>query len=300
MGKSENKGIYNKGEKVKLTPNFVSTEFDCHGKECCSQTQIDQKLVDILQNIRDHFNKAVHISSGYRCPIHNKNVGGATGSRHAKGQAADIYIDGVAPAEIAKYAEGLGVKGIGLYETDKDGHFVHVDTRTTKSFWYGQAQAPRTTFGGLEPEPQKPIEPEKNEVKFKAGDLVLLAEDAVYYSGKKIPDWVKKQAWYVKENQVKDRVVIDKSEDGKNNINSPINEKYLILKETATEDKNKLPYLVRVTANRLNYRSGPSMNSRIEGIVNKNQVFTIIEENGDWGKLKSGAGWINLNYTEKI
>jgi flagellar capping protein FliD len=40
----------------------------------------------------------------------------------------------------------MGIKGIGLYETSKDGFFVHVDTRTSKSFWYGQAQASRTTF----------------------------------------------------------------------------------------------------------------------------------------------------------
>jgi hypothetical protein len=38
--------------------------------------------------------------------------------------------------------------GIGLYETNSDGYFVHIDTRTTKSFWYGQKQAKRTTFGG--------------------------------------------------------------------------------------------------------------------------------------------------------
>ena len=35
--------------------------------------------------------------------------------------AADIYIDGIAPAEIAKYAESIGILGIGLYETQKDG-----------------------------------------------------------------------------------------------------------------------------------------------------------------------------------
>ena len=43
--------------------------------------------------------------------------------------------------EIAKYAESIGVLGIGLYETDKDGHFVHIDTRTKKSFWYGHKRA---------------------------------------------------------------------------------------------------------------------------------------------------------------
>ena len=54
----------------------------------------------------------------------------------------------MAPAEIAKYAESIGILGIGLYETNRDGHFVHIDTRTTKAFWYGQKQAKRTTFGG--------------------------------------------------------------------------------------------------------------------------------------------------------
>jgi murein L,D-transpeptidase YcbB/YkuD len=75
-------------------------------------------------------------------------VAGVSGSYHTYGQAADIKVDGVKPAEVAKYAESIGVLGIGLYETDADGHFVHVDTRTKKSFWYGQKQQRRDTFGG--------------------------------------------------------------------------------------------------------------------------------------------------------
>jgi len=57
--------------------------------------------------------------------------------------AADIVIDGVNPLEVAKYAESIGVKGIGHYDD-----FVHIDTRTTKSFWYGHLQSYRATFGG--------------------------------------------------------------------------------------------------------------------------------------------------------
>lgn len=146
---------YKKGTSTKLSANFNSTEFDCHGSGCCSATLIDEKLVEYLQKVREHFGKPVNVSSAYRCATHNKNVGGATGSYHMKGQAADIYINGVTPAEIAKYAESLGILGIGLYETNADGHFVHVDTRTTKSFWYGQAQAKRTTFGGA---PEEKVE----------------------------------------------------------------------------------------------------------------------------------------------
>ena len=139
---------YKKGADTKLSTNFRACEFDCQGSGCCSETPIDEKLVQYLQKIRDHFGKPVVITA-YRCPVHNAKVANAaTRSYHTFGQAADFHIDGVKPAEIAKYAESIGVLGIGLYDTDKDGHFVHIDTRTTKSFWFGHAQERRSTFGG--------------------------------------------------------------------------------------------------------------------------------------------------------
>ena len=56
---------------------------------------------------------------------------------------------------------------------------------------------------------------------FKAGDLVKIT-GTKYYSGADIPAWVKAKNWYVKEASGA-RVVIDKSEDGKNAICSPVN-----------------------------------------------------------------------------
>lgn len=141
---------YPKGSDVKLSENFRACEFDCSCARC-KQTKIDGDLVDYLQQIRDHFGKPIGGSrlTAYRCPDHNAEVANASKtSRHTQGTAADISIEGVEPAEIAKFAESIGVKGIGLYDTDKDGHFVHIDTRTTKSFWFGHAQQKRTTFGG--------------------------------------------------------------------------------------------------------------------------------------------------------
>lgn len=140
---------YKKGAATKLSANFRVSEFDCNGSGCCSTTQIDSQLVDYLQKIRDHFGAPVTISSGYRCEKHNaKAANAASKSRHIYGMAADIKVQGVAPAEVAKYAESIGVLGIGLYDTEKDGHFVHIDTRTSKSFWYGHAQEKRLSFGG--------------------------------------------------------------------------------------------------------------------------------------------------------
>lgn len=137
---------YKKGSAERLSANFSSSEFDCHGAGCCDATKIDTVLVERLQRIRNHFGRAVVINSGYRCKSHNKAVGGATASRHLKGQAADIAVSGVKPAEVAKYAEHIGIKGVGLYS-----NFVHVDTRTVKSFWRTASETPADTFGGSNP-----------------------------------------------------------------------------------------------------------------------------------------------------
>ena len=139
---------FKKGRTDKIAVNFQYKEFDCHGSGCCSTTIIDEKLVAYVQQIRDHFGKPVTITSPYRCETHNKRVGGATKSYHMQGKAADIVVQGVSSREVAKYAESIGILGIGLYETSADGYFTHIDTRTTKSFWYGQNEQPRTTFGG--------------------------------------------------------------------------------------------------------------------------------------------------------
>lgn len=139
--------IYAKGTNAKVSNSFKVSEFACKGNGCCNTVKIDKQLVVYLQKIRDHFGKSVTINSGYRCSKHNKAVGGTSSSKHTKGMAADITVKGVKPATVAKYAESIGVKGIGLYE-GSDGDFVHIDTRAVKSFWYGHAQAKRTTFGG--------------------------------------------------------------------------------------------------------------------------------------------------------
>lgn len=139
---------YPKNSTAKVSPNFRVKEFTCKCSRC-TEVKIDEKLVAYLQQIRDHFEKPVNITSSYRCPQHNAEVKNASkNSQHTKGKAADIVIKGVEPAEIAKYAESIGVLGIGLYDTDLDGHFVHIDTRSNKSFWFGHAQQRRVTFGG--------------------------------------------------------------------------------------------------------------------------------------------------------
>lgn len=133
---------YRREANEQLSANFNSREFNCKcGK--CKTTLIDTQLVGYLQLIRNHFGKPVTINSAYRCAEHNKAVGGASKSKHTLGQAADIVVKGVEPKEVAKYAESIGVKGIGLYDS-----FTHVDTRAAKSFWVGYEQKHAESFCG--------------------------------------------------------------------------------------------------------------------------------------------------------
>ena len=138
-------------------------------------------------------------------------------------------------------------------------------------------------------------------VEFEVGDLVSVLSYAKYYNGSSIPDFVKKQNWYISEVSG-DRVVIDRNEDGSNSIQSPINSKYLAL----VRKKAALPFFVRVDIARLNIRTGPGTNYSLTGKYTGKGVFTIVEvsngtgSNSGWGKLKSGVGWISLDYATKL
>ena len=60
------------------------------------------------------------------------------------------------------------------------------------------------------------------------------------------------------------------------------------------------PYKVRITADALNYRSGPGTQYRVNGVITDKGIYTIVGEENGWGKLKSGAGWISLKYTSRL
>ena len=67
-----------------------------------------------------------------------------------------------------------------------------------------------------------------------------------------------------------------------------------------------VPYAVRVSINDLNIRKGPGTNYGKTGYYTGKGVFTIVAESAGagsakgWGKLKSGAGWIALDFASRI
>ena len=123
-----------------LSRSFRVREFAC--RDGSDPLFVDSALVQLLQDIRDHFGAPVVITSGYRTAAHNAAVGGSKSSQHLLGRAADFYVEGVDVATVAAYAETLlpSRGGIGRYPKDakhptrKTG-WVHIDTRANKSRW---------------------------------------------------------------------------------------------------------------------------------------------------------------------
>jgi zinc D-Ala-D-Ala carboxypeptidase len=87
-----------------LTKSETAARHDMENKpgpaEIANLTELAGK---VLQPISDHFQKGVHINSGFRHPDVNAKVGGSRTSDHTRGMAADLEIPGVANAALAEW-----------------------------------------------------------------------------------------------------------------------------------------------------------------------------------------------------
>lgn len=123
----------------RLAPDFKVREFRC--RDGSDTVMVDETLTVVLQCIREHFGKAVAITSGYRTAAHNAAVGGAKSSQHLLGRAADIRVAGVSVEDVAAYTESLMPDwgGVGRYpvKAGRATGWVHVDTRAEKARWRG-------------------------------------------------------------------------------------------------------------------------------------------------------------------
>lgn len=99
---------------MKLSKDFYLYEFErsqTASRYGINNSVEDDEILDalkeltkhVLQPIRNHFRRAVNVSSGYRSPELNKLIKGSPNSQHMKGQAADIEIWNIPNVELGRY-----------------------------------------------------------------------------------------------------------------------------------------------------------------------------------------------------
>ena len=116
---------------IKISENFNLKEFEC---KSTGQVKIHEKLLELLQELRDTLDKPVIINSGYRSKEHNEKVGGAKKSQHLQGTAVDISLRNLdySAKDLAIFVKnsaeytGVGAQNLGLGYAD---NFLHVDVR---------------------------------------------------------------------------------------------------------------------------------------------------------------------------
>lgn len=110
-----------------LSPHFRESEFTCNHCNSLDGLTVPQALLAVLEDVRTYFGNApVTINSGYRCKMHNTNVGGATNSRHMHADAADITVAHTSPNDVMNY---LDAKYPDKYGVGNYGSFTHIDVR---------------------------------------------------------------------------------------------------------------------------------------------------------------------------
>ena len=77
---------------------FNQNELACRCGKCDLKT-VKEEIIAVLQIARIQLKKPLIVTSGARCPIHNKNVGGVASSLHVKGEAVDISMKNLSNQE---------------------------------------------------------------------------------------------------------------------------------------------------------------------------------------------------------
>lgn len=111
-----------------ITKNFPDYEIKC---PCCGGLEYDPYFFELLQIVRTIANIPFHVTSGYRCRLHNDSISGVSDSRHLVGSAVDVDISawsGEVKWLVMSWCFKLGLS-VGFYPNRG---YLHIDKREGK------------------------------------------------------------------------------------------------------------------------------------------------------------------------
>jgi hypothetical protein len=120
---------------AQISKNFRLSEFR-PGRHTYEYIRLSPALIHTLEEIRERTGRPITVTSGYRPPAYNREVGGVSNSCHVDGLAADIYCEGLTTLQLHAICERvIGHRGgVGYYPTSG---FIHVDLRGYEARWSG-------------------------------------------------------------------------------------------------------------------------------------------------------------------
>lgn len=114
---------------VLLSKNSKANDFFC---SCCREGELDAAFMSQLLRFLGFTGlSSLTVTSGFRCPKHNRDEGGKDTSLHLVGRAIDSFAPTVQiKAIILDAAHHAGLNGIGL-----GSNFIHLDNREIPAKW---------------------------------------------------------------------------------------------------------------------------------------------------------------------
>lgn len=129
-----------------------------------------------------------------------------------------------------------------------------------------------------------------------------MTEDGLYGKGTKLAvQQIKGKIKFMNESNVADKEFIKKLKELVNEQSSKaLDTSQSSAQSTKVENiKDIKDYQVKVSGN-VGIHVSANIASKLNGKITDNGIYTITHTSGSWGRLKSGAGWIHLGYTERI
>jgi Peptidase M15 len=131
--------------------HFCTLELKCHSGincvYCGGQNLCTPRLLAALEALRSVArNVPIVVTSAYRCAEHNAEIGGVADSEHVRGNAADIVIRGMTPAQMYRKARLVPAFRNGGIGVALDQGYIHVDVRTEPARWCYNATGEQTAW----------------------------------------------------------------------------------------------------------------------------------------------------------